>query len=109
LEIMGGQGKQLEEFYRQLFGWKSDSNNPMNYGMVERGEGGIPGGVGPEMSEQGGTTRVTVYAMVDDLEATLKKAESLGGKVVLPVTNVPEGPTIAMFADPVGNMTGILK
>ena len=110
-EIMGGQGKQLEQFYSQLFGWKIDSNNPMNYGMVERGEGGIPGGVGPEAAEMGdpGMRRVTVYAMVDDLQGTLDKAVSLGGKVVMPVSDVPGGPTLAMFADPSGNITGILK
>ncbi len=108
-EIMGGQGNQLEQFYSQLFGWKIDSNNPMNYGMVEKGEGGIAGGVGPDTGDQGGGRRVTVYAQVDDPEATLKKAESLGGKIVMPVTAVPEGPIIAMFADPAGNITGLVK
>lgn len=105
-EIMGGQGKQMEDFYRELFGWKVDSNNPMNYGMVETGgQGGINGGVGT--NEDGGK-RVTVYAQVDDLQATLDKAEKLGGKTVLPPTEVPDGPKLAMFADPAGNVTGIL-
>ena len=30
-EIMGGEGTQLETFYRELFGWKINSNNPMKY------------------------------------------------------------------------------
>ena len=52
-EIMGGNGSQLEEFYRELFGWKIDSNNPMKYGMVDTGRpGGINGGVGIERREQ---------------------------------------------------------
>jgi hypothetical protein len=38
-EIMGGEGTQLETFYRELFGWKINSNNPMKYGIVET-EGG---------------------------------------------------------------------
>ena len=48
-EIMGGEGTQLETFYRELFGWKINSNNPMKYGIVETkgGPGGINGGVGP--------------------------------------------------------------
>src|SRR6185312_5115741 len=107
-EIMGGSGKQLEDFYSQLFGWKIDSNNPMNYGMVDTGgQGGINGGVGPAAPEQGQGSRVSVYAQVDDLQATLDKATSLGAKVILPVTDVPGGPTIAMFADPAGNVTGL--
>src|SRR3954453_233899 len=32
-EIMGGDGERLKSFYADLFGWKSDSNNPMNHGM----------------------------------------------------------------------------
>ena len=106
-EIMGGKGKELEKFYSELFGWNIDSNNPMNYGMVEAGgQGGINGGVGPN---EDGASRVTVYAQVADLQATLDKAESLGGKTILPPTDVPDGPTLAMFADPAGNVTGILK
>ena len=34
-EIMGGEGSELEAFYRELFGWKINSNNPMKYGVVE--------------------------------------------------------------------------
>jgi len=51
-EIMGGKGSELETFYRELFGWKINSNNPMKYGVVETGGGlgGINGGVGPSMT-----------------------------------------------------------
>ena len=44
-----------------------------------------------------------------DLEGTLKKAEAAGGKTVMPVMDVPGGPTLAMFADPEGNVVGIMK
>lgn len=107
-EIMGGQGDQLEKFYGELFGWKINSNNPMQYGMVETGGGpdGINGGVGPEHD---GSRRVSVYARVADLQATLARVEKLGGKTILPPTEVPGGPELAMFADPAGNVTGIIK
>jgi uncharacterized protein len=104
-EIMGGQGDQLEKFYSELFGWKIDSNNPMKYGMVDTGgSGGINGGVG---ANEDGSSRVTVYAQVDNLQAALDKAEQLGGKTILPPTEVPDGPTVAMFSDPAGNVTGL--
>src|SRR5262249_3694323 len=106
-EITGGKGNELEKFYSDLFGWKIDSNNPMNYGMVDTAAGsGINGGVSPSEDGKG---RVSVYAMVEDLAATLAQVEKLGGKTVLPVTDVPGGPTIAMFSDPAGNVTGIMK
>lgn len=105
-EIMGGQGNQLEKFYGELFGWKINSNNPQKYGIVDTGggPGGINGGVGP--SHDGGK-RVSVYAQVDDLQATLDKVERLGGKTVLAPTEVPGGPKLAMFSDPAGNVTGL--
>ena len=105
-EIMGGNGNQLEKFYRELFGWKIDSNNPMKYGMVHTGgAGGINGGVG---ASQDSRNRVSVYVQVEDLDAALAKAEKLGGKTILPPSQVPGGPKLAMFADPAGNITGIL-
>ena len=105
-EIMGGKGNQLEDFYKELFAWKIDSNNPMKYGMVDTGtQGGINGGVGPSQDEG---KRVSVYVQVEDLDVALAKAEKLGGKTILPPSQVPGGPKLAMFADPAGNVTGLL-
>ena len=105
-EIMGGNGNQLEQFYKELFGWKIDSNNPMKYGMVDtETPGAINGGVG---TSQDGKNRVSVYIEVNDLDAALAKAEKLGGKTILSPSQVPGGPTLAMFADPAGNVTGLL-
>jgi predicted enzyme related to lactoylglutathione lyase len=43
------------------------------------------------------------------LQATLDRVERLGGKTVLQPTEVPGGPKLAMFADPAGNITGLLS
>ena len=88
-------------------GWKIDSNNPMKYGIVDTGggPGGINGGVGVT---QDGSKRVSIYVQVDNLQATLDEAEKLGGKTILPPTEVPGGPKLAMFADPAGNVTGLM-
>jgi uncharacterized protein len=106
-EIIGGTGNQLEKFYSELFGWKINSNNPMKYGVVDTrgGPGGINGGVGPATD---GSKRVSIYAQVNDLHATLDRVEKLGGKTILPPSDVPGGPKLAMFADPAGNITGLL-
>jgi predicted enzyme related to lactoylglutathione lyase len=106
-EIMGGSGVELEKFYRELFGWKIDSNNPMKYGVVDTGggSGGINGGIG---AAQDGGKRVSVYVQVENLQATLDSAERLGGKTILPPSEVPGGPKLAMFADPAGNVTGLI-
>lgn len=101
-EINGRDGKALQGFYGRLFDWKIDANNPMGYGLVETGSigGGISGDSEPS---------VRFYIEVDDLQAYLDKAVSLGGRVVAEVTEVPDMVTFALFADPEGNVIGIVK
>jgi predicted enzyme related to lactoylglutathione lyase len=53
---------------------------------------------------------VTFYVEVDDPKAYLAKAESLGGKTVVPPTQVPEFDLIfAFFADPEGHVVGAFE
>src|SRR5579862_9430759 len=56
-------GKQ-QQFYSEVFGWKIDADNPMNYGLVTSGRdaGGIDGGIGGSSDMQ--QARITVYAQV---------------------------------------------
>jgi predicted enzyme related to lactoylglutathione lyase len=105
-EITGADAPKLQSFYRDLFGWKVDADNEWQYGMVETGgEGGINGGIG---GDQNGGNRVTVYTQVDDLQAYLDKAVSLGATVLMPETDIG-GTVIAMFRDPAGNVSGLVK
>ncbi len=103
-EVLGKDGAALQKFYSDLFDWTIDAENPMNYGIVAPSEGGIGGGVAASLD---GTSMVTFYVQVDDLQATLDKVESLGGKTVMPPMDVPGGPKIAQFTDPEGNQIGI--
>lgn len=105
-EIMGGEADELQRFYIELFGWKINADNPMNYRMVQAGEGGIGGGVGPAA---GGERFVTVYVEVDDLQEALDRAEAAGGKTLMAPTDVPGGPRLALFLDPAGNRMGLVQ
>ena len=75
-EVHGKDGDTLNKFYAELFDWHVDSDNPMNYGMVDThgGDRGINGGIAQD--DQGAF--VTFYVEVDDLQAALDKAEQLG-------------------------------
>jgi uncharacterized protein len=112
-EIVGQDGEKLQSYYSELFGWSIDATNPMKYGIVAREENlnsdgvGIGGGVGT--GPEGYPGHVTFYVEVPDLEATLSKIESLGGSTVMEPVDVPEGPSIAMFADPEGHLVGLVK
>ena len=106
-EIIGKDGKALQDFYANLFGWKVDADNPMSYGVVEPQDGrGTGGGIGAGQGDQG---YVTIYAEVDDPQAYLDKAVSMGAKVVMPVTEIPGMVTFAQFTDPEGHLIGIVK
>jgi predicted enzyme related to lactoylglutathione lyase len=103
-EVAGKDPAKLQSFYGDQFGWNVDANNPMNYGMVNL-SGDVGGGIGPAPEGQPG--HAMFYVGVEDVEAALKKAESLGGSRVFGPMDVPEGPTIGHFADPEGNVVGL--
>ena len=52
---------------------------------------------------------MTFYVQVDDINAYLKKAESLGGKTVMPRTEIPNAVTMALFSDVDGNTIGLVE
>jgi len=96
-----------------LFGWEINSNNPMNYGVVQR-EGnvsadgvGIGGGVG--QGPEGYDGHVTFYVEVPDVEAALAKAEGLGGARVMGPEQIMEGIELGLFTDPEGHLVGVVK
>lgn len=107
-EITGNDPIKLQKFYSDVFGWKlSPPVAEMgNYSILDNEGRGIAGGIGGSM---GGPNRVTVYIEVEDPQAYLDKATKSGATVLMPVMNVTEGVTIAMFSDPEGNTIGLLK
>ena len=112
-EITGKDGEALKRYYAELFGWEVDSNNPMNYGIVDRektlGADGVGIGGGISATMGAGEGYVTVYVQVPDVEEALAKAESLGGTRLMGPESVMEGLVIGLFNDPEGHMVGVLS
>jgi uncharacterized protein len=108
-EVTGRDGPALQGFYSRLFGWTvTDAGGGSGYGLVEAGEKGIAGGIGA--SQDGGPGQVTFYVEVDDPPAYLARAEELGGKTIVPPSEIPDfGLTFAFFADPEGHVVGLSK
>ena len=108
-EINTKDSTAVKNFYSALFGWQIDSNNTMNYGLVSTGnKKGIGGGISqadPNMP----FPAVTFYVEVDDPQSYLNKAEGLGGRTIVPVTEIPQMVTFALFMDPDGNKIGLVK
>jgi hypothetical protein len=105
-EIISNMAEKLQEFYSKVFGWSVDTNNPMNYGIVNTNAGtGINGGIGPVMQ---GNPYVAIYVAVPSLDDTLEKAQKLGGTVMMPAMEVMPDLTIAFVGDPEGNGIGLI-
>lgn len=102
-EIGGADGAALQQFYSQAFGWEVNAENPMQYGLVEAQDTGIGGGI--TAADNPG---VTVYIEVKDLEAALERVADLGGRTVQEITTIPGMVTMALFADPEGNVVGMV-
>lgn len=104
-EVLGKDADRLKAFFSELFGWQYKEAPSMNYGMTDPEATGIGGGVGAAPQGPGWTT---FYVGVPDLEETLKRAEKLGGKVLMPITKLPDT-TIAVLADPEGHPIGLAQ
>jgi predicted enzyme related to lactoylglutathione lyase len=103
-EIIGKDAKRLYDFYGGLFGWTlRATGGPVDYRHVEGAT--LAGGIGEEPD---GQPRVSVYVQVPDLQVALDKAEELGGSVLLPPSEMGQV-AIALFADPAGNVIGLIK
>ncbi|HEY5054050.1 MAG TPA: VOC family protein [Solirubrobacterales bacterium] len=113
-EVIGKDGAATKAYYAEMFGWEINSDNPMNYGLVQR-EGNItPDGVGIGGGIGGGPDgyegHVTFYVEVPDVEAALAKAESLGGSREMgPESIMEDSLVLGHFKDPEGLLVGVVK
>ncbi len=106
LELSAKDPAAASRFYADLFGWKIEHNEKFNYFIFE-GEGGPRGGFETVNGTEHRAGDVVVYFGTDDIDATLKRVEELGGKVIVGKTEIPGVAYWAQFADPTGNRLGL--
>jgi len=92
-------------FYEALFGWKVASEGAFpGYTFIDTGaEGGTYVAISPRQSTE---DEVLFFVAVEDVAATLAKAEGLGGSIVQPVQHVT-GTSFGVFADDQGHRIGV--
>ncbi len=113
-EIGCRNSETTQAFYRDLFGWAITPYGPA--GMIDTGvpkaPSGLPSvGIGGHINCLGHEPHnyTVVYVSTDDIGASLAKAERLGGKTVVPATEVPGMGHFAWFKDPEGTIVGLWK
>jgi predicted enzyme related to lactoylglutathione lyase len=114
-EIVAQDLPKLRAFYTALLDWKIAE--PMaqmgDYALIDAKQGapfGIDGGMYPRNPQDTTMPPIRLYANVDSADAYAAKVEALGGRVVVPPTEVPgQGIRIALFMDPEGNGIGVVE
>jgi predicted enzyme related to lactoylglutathione lyase len=108
-EVISSDAPRAQKFYAELFGWQVAADPAMGgYGLVDTGAGedAVGGGIGA--ADNPGEAGVKIYMRVDDLEAYLDRAEKLGGRRLVPPTDLPgDFGRFAIFTDPDGNQVGL--
>ena len=105
-EVVGKDGEALQKFYGSVFGWEHRHQQPRWLWHGQAPENSIAGGIGA--TPDGSAGHVTFYVETDDPKATLAKVEQLGGKVIMPLTEIAPDTTVALFADPEGHVIGLM-
>jgi predicted enzyme related to lactoylglutathione lyase len=103
--IGGNDAVRLAGFYEGIFDWKVDPEGGAVDGHDKDDGFGISGNIVPTRHEP----FVAVYVRVADPEATLEEIVRRGGKVLRGVKDTPGQATTALFADPEGNVIGLVK
>jgi hypothetical protein len=107
LEIPAADRKGAASFYNELFGWESE-HMPEEWRYTTFKTGNVGGGF-PDVSEGYQPGDVTFYVGSGDIDADLRHAEALGGKTLVPRTEIPGMGWFAIFTDPTGNRVGLFS
>jgi predicted enzyme related to lactoylglutathione lyase len=100
-QILSKAPDRTARFYSGLFGWTVNENNPLGYRRIDTGsDEGIHGGIWPAPPQA--QNFVQLFVAVDDVAESVKKAEGLGAKIIIPPTTLPEGEVMAVMQDPEG-------
>ena len=104
-EIRSADPDATRKFFGDLFGWKVAAEGAFpGYTFIDTGvEGGTYVAISPR---QGADDEVLFFVGVEDVAATLTRAEELGGTIIQSAQQVP-GTSFGVFADAQGHKVGV--
>jgi predicted enzyme related to lactoylglutathione lyase len=115
-EIHAANPKDLIGFYTSLFGWTFNKWDGGDYWMIHTGpddQPGINGGLMPRRGDlpapMAAVNAFVITVDVDDVEACVALAQTLGGSIALPKMAVPGIGWLAYAKDPDGNIFGMMQ
>ncbi|SCL34462.1 hypothetical protein GA0070616_4975 [Micromonospora nigra] len=106
-DISTPDAERTRAFYKELFGWTVHVLDE-TYSLVGGANGEPMGGIG-QAGPDAPYTGIVTYFPVPDVEAALVQAEKLGGTRRMDPQAIPGRGRIAAFADPDGNVVGLMS
>ncbi len=99
---------RAKNFYGAVFGWKTMAG-PGGHGAVFTTDGTREGQVADVQRAQGMPPSWLTYVVVPKLEGTRDRVAKMGGKVMMPLVEVPSVGRIAVVSDPTGGVLGLFE
>jgi uncharacterized protein len=110
IEVASSNPDATGNFYKEVFGWKIETDDQFHYVQFIEDKGKGPSGGFPaadgKMYKPG---EVLLYIGTDDIEKSLREVEACGGKTVLGKTEIPGMGWFAFFSDPTGNKLALFQ
>jgi predicted enzyme related to lactoylglutathione lyase len=109
-ELLTRDTASASKFYTGLFGWKTKVTEGAGFPYTHwQNNGSDIGGMMAILEQWGPMPPCWVnYVQVQDCDQTAAKATSLGGKVCVPATDIPNTGRFAMLQDPQGAMFSVI-
>lgn len=103
-ELLTTDVEAAKAFYTKLFGWstKDMPMEGMNYTVVSAGGKEVGGIMTIPAVAKGMPPSWGCYVTVDDVDATARTAQELGGKVLLEPKDIPDVGRFCVIQDPQG-------
>ena len=97
--------EKARKFYTQVFGWKFSKADMlgMEYWLINTGSKEVGGGLYKKVKPNQVPAN---YAGVKSIDASMKKFQKAGGKIILEKMEVPKMGWVGMGLDPAGNAIG---
>lgn len=111
-EVPADDTTRAKKFYAEILGWEFSPTQvpgiPVEYWNISTGKsrkdtlnmGGLY-----QRKEQ--SSRMLMYAMVDDIDKALAKVEKLGGKILSPKMSIDTVGNLVTIIDSEGNLIGL--
>ena len=109
-ELITTDPSAAADFYGKLLGWKFESMEMPGgvYRVVKVGETAVAGIMGQPLGAPAMPPAWGTYVTVDNVDESGKRAAELGGKLIVPPSDVPGVGRFAVIQDPQGALLNLM-